>query len=41
MVGVLRLEMAALVLSLHPHVCLIVAAVKVETEVWQRTNWVI
>ena len=26
---------------LHPHVCLIVPAVRVETEVWQRARWVI
>lgn len=25
----------------HPHVCLIVPAVRVETEVWQRARWVI
>ena len=25
----------------HPHVCLIVPAVTVETEVWQRARWVI
>lgn len=26
---------------LHPHVCLIEPAVRVETEVWQRARWVI
>ena len=40
-VGVLRLKWLLSPLRLRPHVCLIVPAARVETEVWQRARWVI